>query len=202
MTALLGTGLTARFGGTVVFDELDVTVPAGSVTSVVGRSGSGKTTLLRILAGLVPAAAGRVEWRGDDRRPWDIGLLAQHPRLVTDPRWTLRRIVTEPAAIARRDCDAEPIAARVGLDAGLLDRYPSQVSDGQLQRACIGRLIVQAPRILLCDEPTAMLDPMAARAVMSLLDELVDDGAGLLLISHNRGLVTARADRVVDLDRR
>lgn len=198
---LVGWGLSAHFGDTLVFGSVDVGVGPGKVTGVVGRSGSGKTTLLRILAGLTAPADGTVEWRGD-RRPGDIGLLAQHPRLVTNPRWTLRRIVAEPAAITRRACDVERAAARVGLDPALLDRHPSQVSDGQLQRACLGRLVVQQPRVVLCDEPTAMLDPVARRAVASLLDDLVADGAGLLLVSHDRRLVESRSRDVIDLDRR
>ncbi|MFE0748770.1 ABC transporter ATP-binding protein [Gordonia sp. NPDC058843] len=198
---LVGTGLSAHFGDTVVFEGLDIGIGPGSVTGVVGRSGSGKTTLLRILAGLTAPTEGTVEWRGD-RHSGAIGLLAQHPRLVTNPRWTLRRIVAEPATIMRQDCDVDTVADRVGLDPGLLDRYPSQVSDGQLQRACLGRLAVQQPRVVLCDEPTAMLDPVAKRAVASLLDDLVAEGAGLLLVSHDRRLVGSRSRNVVDLDGR
>ncbi|ATD72533.1 MULTISPECIES: ABC transporter ATP-binding protein [Gordonia] len=201
MTAtLLGHGLTARFGSREVFTGVDVSVDAGSVLGIVGQSGSGKTTLLRILAGLTAPAAGTVEQRGVELRPGTIGLIAQHPRLVTNPRWTLRRIVAEPATIARRNCDIEAVAGRVGLDPALLDRFPSQVSDGQLQRACVGRLLVQAPRFVLCDEPTAMLDPLSARAVIGLLQALVDDGAGMVLVSHQRRLVDARCRDVVDLD--
>ncbi|UKO92192.1 ATP-binding cassette domain-containing protein [Gordonia amicalis] len=201
MTAtLLGHGLTARFGSREVFTGVDVSVDAGSVLGIVGRSGSGKTTLLRILAGLAEPTAGSVEQHGVEPRPGTIGLLAQHPRMVVNPRWTLRKIVAEPATIARRNCDVEVSAARVGLDPALLDRFPAEVSDGQLQRACVGRLLVQAPRFVLCDEPIAMLDPVSARAVIGLLQELVDDGAGLVLVSHQRGLVDARCRDVVDLD--
>ena len=62
--------------------------------------------------------------------------------------------------------------------------------------------MVQQPRVVLCDEPTAMLDPIASRAVASLLDDLVAAGAGLLLVSHDRRLVESRSRDVVDLDRR
>ncbi|WP_168706559.1 ATP-binding cassette domain-containing protein [Gordonia paraffinivorans] len=200
--ALAGRGLAARHGDTEVFSGVDIRVDAGTVVGVVGRSGSGKTTLLRILAGLAAPAAGRVEHVGFGYRPGDIGLLSQHPRLVSNPRWTLRRIVGEPAAIAGAGCDVEAIADRVGLDPALLDRRPSQVSDGQLQRACLGRLLVQKPRFVLADEPTAMLDPISTRAVIALLQQLVDDGVGMVLVSHQRRIVEARSDRLVELDGR
>ncbi|WP_235722835.1 ABC transporter ATP-binding protein [Gordonia tangerina] len=194
---MVGTGLEARFGRRTVFSGVDIVVEPGVPTGVLGPSGSGKTTLLRIVAGLTEPSAGRVD------RPQlpagRIGMLAQNPRQVSNPRWTLRRILAEPAAIGRRPCDIEATADRVGLDTALLDRFPAQVSDGQLQRACLGRLLVQAPSFVLCDEPTSMLDPVSARAVVAILQHLVEDGAGLMLVSHNRRLVERRCGRIVEL---
>ncbi|MEE3850012.1 ATP-binding cassette domain-containing protein [Gordonia sp. LSe1-13] len=194
---ITGTGLSAQFGERVVFSGVDVVVEPGSITGVLGPSGSGKTTLLRVLAGLATPSAGTLV--RPELRAGAIGLLAQIPRQVTNPRWTLRRIIAEPSAIRRRPCDTEAIAARVGLAPDLLDRFPSQVSDGQLQRACSGRLLVQQPRFVFCDEPTSMLDPVSARAVVEILQRLVDDGVGMMLVSHNRRLVGARSDRIVAL---
>ncbi|BDH57240.1 ATP-binding cassette domain-containing protein [Tsukamurella sp. PLM1] len=130
-----------------------------------------------------------------------MALLAQNPRTACNPRWRLRRIVAEPQEIAGApDARAAADAARAaGLDGALLDRFPAQVSDGQLQRACLARVLLQAPRFVFADEPVAMLDPVSARAVLSVLDELTAAGTGLMLVSHNAALVRRRAAELVEL---
>ncbi|GAC67364.1 ABC transporter ATP-binding protein [Gordonia soli] len=209
-SGIVGVGLTVRLGETTVLSGVDVTVEPGSVTGVVGASGTGKTTLIRAVAGLVPIMSGSIRYDGRARPPTgSLAVLAQHARLVCNPRWTLRRIIAEPASVRRTDgrrgpgrpLAIESIASRVGLAEELLDRRPAQVSDGQLQRACLARTLVQRPDHLLCDEPTAMLDPIAARDVIGLLDEMVDEGVGVLLVTHQRRLLEPRARSIVDLDR-
>lgn len=194
MTGLEATGITIAFDGVTVLDGVDLVAPAGAVTGVTGASGSGKTTLLRVLAGLQSPDAGRVTYGGRAVAPTgSVALLAQHPRLVCNPRWTLGRIVGEPAAIRRQQADVDEIAVRVGLAPELLDRYPGQVSDGQLQRACLGRVLTQRAGVVLCDEPTAMLDPIATGAVTTMLREIADDGATVVLVSHDPALIRALA---------
>lgn len=166
-----------------VAGPLSFTASPGRIVGLIGASGAGKSTLLRTLAGLTAPLAGTVHRAGA------AGLLAQHPRQAANPRWTLRRIIAEPARIAGLPCPVEDIADRAGLDLALLDRFPSQVSDGQLQRACIGRLYVQNPRIVLCDEPAAMLDPIAAAAVMDAIGDLAAHGAVVVLASHDHHAV-------------
>lgn len=195
-----GTKLTKTFDGRILFENIDIRIIPGEITGVVGASGTGKTMLLRILTGLTPPTAGTVTYDGAAAsRVGGLGILAQHPRQVCNPRWTVRRIIAEPAAIVRRDIDLAGILERVGLDATLLDRFPAQVSDGQLQRACLARILVAAPDYVLCDEPTAMLDPVSARRVIGVLADLVDAGTGALLVTHNHRLAQARSTRVVDL---
>lgn len=193
-------GVTVSFAGTPVLQSVDLDAAAGAVTGVTGASGSGKTTLLRVLAGLHQPDAGTVRYGGAPVAPkGSIALLAQHPRLVCNPRWTLRQIIAEPAVI-RGDAPATvDIAGRVGLQAHLLDRYPGQVSDGQLQRACLGRVLSQAPSTVLCDEPTAMLDPIATAAVTALLTEIAASGAVVVVVSHDPELIGALADRRLSL---
>ena len=123
--------------------------------------------------------------------PASLALLAQHPRLVCNPRWTLGRIIAEPALIGGTPVSVDAIARRVGLDESLLQRHPGQVSDGQLQRACMGRIVAQQPTIVLCDEPTAMLDPIATDHVAELLSDVADGGASVVLVSHDADLVSA-----------
>lgn len=134
-----------------------------------------------------------------------LALLAQHPRLVCNPRWTLRQIIDEPLAIrAGRGfrSSAEQTADRVGLDTALLERYPGQVSDGQLQRACLGRVLTQGdggPLLVLCDEPTAMLDPIATGSVVSLLRDMAGAGSTVVLVSHDPALIDALTESALAL---
>ena len=134
-----------------------------------------------------------------------VALLAQHPRLVCNPRWTLRQLIDEPLAIrAGRGfrSSAEQTADRVGLDTALLERYPGQVSDGQLQRACLGRVLTQGdggPLVVLCDEPTAMLDPIATSSVVSLLRDMAGTGSTIVLVSHDPALIDALTESALAL---
>ena len=212
---LYATGLTVRFGGRTVLDGVDLTAPAGAITGVTGASGSGKTTLLRVLAGLQRPHAGEIRYGAASAsgasnsapgpRRGSVALLAQHPRLVCNPRWTLRQIIDEPLAIrAGRGFHpaAEQTAARVGLDTALLERYPGQVSDGQLQRACLGRGLTQGdggPLLVLCDEPTAMLDPIATGSVVSLLRDMAGAGSTVVLVSHDPALIDALTESALAL---
>ncbi|MFY2789692.1 ABC transporter ATP-binding protein [Rhodococcus sp. MALMAid1271] len=192
--------VAVEFGDSVVLQHVSVTVARGATTGITGPSGVGKTTLLGVLAGSIQPHAGTVTWDGQARPPrGSIALLAQHPRLVCNPRWTLGSIVSEPAAIRRETIDLDTVCERVGLDTALLRRFPAQVSDGQLQRACLARILVQRPIYILCDEPTSMLDPIATRAVMRLLSALAADGAGLAVVSHDRAVIDALAPEHLEL---
>lgn len=199
-TALTAEDISVAFAGRPVLRAVNLTVRAGEIVGVTGPSGCGKTTLLRVLAGLRRPDTGRVRHGAKAVAPTgSVGMLAQHPRLVCNPRWTLRAIVAEPARIRGTVADVEGISARVGLHTALLERHPAQVSDGQLQRACIARALLAAPRFLLCDEPTAMLDPIAAGAIADLLEQIAAEGTGVVLVSHNPRLVDALAGDVVQL---
>lgn len=201
MTGIEALGVRAAFGGRTVLDGVGLTAPAGSVTGVTGPSGSGKTTLLRVLAGLHAPDAGELRYHGHPVPPrGSIALLAQHPRLVCNPRWTLRQIIGEPAAI-RGETPPADVTARVGLDDDLLDRHPGQVSDGQLQRACLGRVLTQRADFVLCDEPTAMLDPIASAAVRTLLRDIAHGGATVILVSHDPALIAALTTDALALPR-
>ncbi|OZG26239.1 ABC transporter [Williamsia sp. 1138] len=192
--------VTVRFGDHIVLDGKDFAAPAGAISGIYGRSGTGKTTLLRVLAGLRRPDAGTVRFDGGAAAPaGSIAMLDQHPRLVCNPRWTLTRIITEPGDIADRPVDPVSFAERTGLGRDLLSRYPSQVSDGQLQRACLARALVQHPRYLMCDEPTAMLDPIASADVVAMLRSVAAAGTGIVLVSHDPDIIDELCSTTTEL---
>lgn len=197
-----------------VVTRMDLEVPAGATIGLAGPSGCGKSTLARVLALLHTPAAGTVEIDGHPtpgyrhRAPRElrtrIGVLFQQPRLSVDPRLTLRRAMAEPLR-ANRSADVDrrvrSLADTVALTPDLLDRRPHEVSDGQLQRACLARALALRPAYLICDEMTTMLDASSTAALVAVIREYqTSTGAGVLAISHDPVLLGRWADRVVTLD--
>ncbi|SNT48780.1 ABC transporter ATP-binding protein [Rhodococcoides kyotonense] len=203
-------GITAGYPGTShVLQDASLSVPAGELVGLAGPSGSGKSTMARVLSLLLAPQAGTVTIDGSSVRgsgfgvPSDVrrqvAMLFQSPRSATDPRMTLQAIIEQPAAIAGREIVARELAARVGLTPDLLTRRPHQVSDGQLQRACVARALAQEPKYLICDEATAMLDAATTASIMQLIrNEAEESGMGVLLISHDTELLNALCARVDD----
>lgn len=185
--------------------EVTLQLAPGELLGLVGPSGVGKTTLARVLSGAIRPDSGRVLIDGQplsyarSHRRTDIALIGQDPRAACNPRWSLERIITEPQRIAGADADAVSCAERALLPIDLLGRKPDEVSDGQLQRACIARALAQRPRYLLCDEPTSALDPAKKKRIATVLRDIADSGVGVLFISHEHALVESVADRVVTL---
>lgn len=191
--------VSAHHAGRSVFSEISLTIEPGRITGLAGASGSGKTTLARVLAGLHAPSSGQVRL---DEAPLsaaprgEIALLYQSPRTAVSPRWSLGRIIAEPLRPRRgeRSAAVRAAAERVGLTSDLLDRRPHQVSDGQLQRACLARALLQRPRFLICDEMTAMLDPATAATLTAVVTAEARAGLGVLAVSHHHALLEAWAD--------
>lgn len=208
--------------GEPVLDGVDLDVKPGETVGLVGPSGCGKSTLARVLALLLAPWRGTVELDGEPVTGFRyaapvpartaVGLVFQQPRPAVDPRTTLRHVISEPlyaTARSRRQpstqASAVPavlaeLAEQVGLTPELLHRAPHEVSDGQLQRACLARALVLAPRYLLCDEMTAMVDASTTAALVGVVRaEAAQRGVGVLAISHDEELLRVWADRVVAL---
>lgn len=203
-------------GPVTALAEVDLTVPPGHRIGVVGASGSGKTTLVRLLLGLDRPDRGGVRMGDRPVRPGSVRRLRWYRRLVQyvpqdpagtlDPRRTVRRAVGEPlirlAVPGDHDELVQSAVTAVGLDPGLLDRRPGQLSGGQCQRIAIARAAVARPAVLLADEPVSGLDPATRDLVLSVLHDLsVTAGTALLMVSHDLSAVARWCDRVVVLDR-
>ncbi|WP_190822386.1 ABC transporter ATP-binding protein [Saccharopolyspora pogona] len=208
---LSATGLVAGYRrGEPVLDGVDLDVPGGSVVGLAGPSGCGKSTLARVLGLLHEPWSGQVSLDGEPvsgfrhatprEQRKAIGIVFQQPRPAVDPRFTLREIVAEPLRATGTAGDVDELADEVGLTAELLSRRPHEVSDGQLQRACLARALALWPSYLICDEMTAMLDASTTAALVQVVDRRVNEhGTGVLAISHDEDLLRYWAVHVVRL---
>jgi len=199
--------------GPQVLRDISLTVRAGESVAIVGPSGSGKSTLLNLIGTLDRATSGSVLLDGQDPaeltdvqlaefRARRVGFVFQLHHLL--PQCTVLENVLVPtlAAGATGGDDAETRARtlleRVGLDERLAYK-PSQLSGGECQRVAVVRALINAPALLLADEPTGSLDAASAEALAELLVELNrEQGLALIVVTHSLDLAR-RMDRVLDL---
>lgn len=193
-------GVSCSYTAAPVLDELDFCARAGSVVLLAGRSGSGKSTLATVAAGLREPDAGRVRIAGAPARPGACGLAWQNP----EAQFFLDTVFDEIAfAPHNLGADEHEVAARVdaaaravGLEAGLLERYPFELSGGQARRVAIASVLSLAAPVLVLDEPTAGLDASGRRFVRALVRDLARSGRAVVVISHDVGEWLAAVDEV------
>lgn len=211
-------GLTARHGRRAVVEDFNLTLRAGTSTAFVGPSGVGKTTVARCIAGLHRPAAGDLLLHGKEiarsvnRRTTAevaaIGYVFQDAKASLDPYRTVREQIVDGAVRLRgmtRDAASEQARAlceHIGLPQEVADRVPAGLSGGEAQRAAIARALAPRPEVLICDEVTTGLDPIARQRILRLLRSTVDDfGVALIMISHDSSVIRAVADVVCQFDR-
>lgn len=213
-------GISKSFGKNVVLEQVDLRIDRGEALAIIGPSGTGKSTVLRIIAGLLAPEAGEVYVQGQRRKGWvddvadpigigmvfqqaalfdslsveeNVGfLLYQHSKL---PRRRIRELVEEKLEM-------------VGLP-GIGDRYPAQLSGGMRKRVSFARAIManpdnskDTPEVLLYDEPTAGLDPIASTVIEDLIRDLQAAQGGCstyVMVTHQESTIRRTADRIVFL---
>ena len=198
---LVADDLAIARGGRTLVSGIDLTLGTGGRLAIAGPSGLGKSTLLDTLAGLIPPAAGRVERRGDARKPLALQKLYQDPPSAFAPRVSLKSGFDD--LLRRHRIDAGRMTAlieRLGLSPALLERKPTAVSGGELQRLALARVLLLNPSIILADEPTSRLDPVTQRSVMEVIGDIHREAeAAVILVTHNLTLAKHWAGTVVDL---
>jgi oligopeptide/dipeptide ABC transporter ATP-binding protein len=215
-----GSGLLGQIFGTGgrplrAVDGIELQIGAGETVALVGESGSGKTTIGRMLTLLERPTAGRITFDGRDviglagrdlqdyRRA--VQMIFQNPYESLDPRLTVGQSIAEPLRLRRigsireRRARVEAILGEVELSpaASFIDRYPGDLSGGQLQRVAIARALVLSPRLIIADEPVSMLDVSVRAGIMTLLLRLQQShGLSCLFITHDLAVARYMAHRI------
>ncbi|MFD8229048.1 ABC transporter ATP-binding protein [Streptomyces massasporeus] len=207
---LAARGVTVGYGGRVVIDELDVAIPPGVITTIIGPNGCGKSTLLKTLSRLLKPAKGAVVLDGEDigrLRTRDVakklGLLPQAP--VAPEGLTVADLVARgrhphQSWLRQWSSDDADVVERALAMTGvsdLADRPVDALSGGQRQRVWISMTLAQGTDLLLLDEPTTYLDLAHAVDVLDLVDDLHESGCTVVMVLHDLNLATRYSDNLV-----
>lgn len=183
----------------------------GETLAIFGDSGSGKSTIGQIVAGILPPSCGKILFHGEDLRlPYrgeirrKIQILFQHPEVSFNPKMTLLDSMREPYRFFGLPYSREILCkhlAQFGIYDEHLDRYPSQLSGGELQRMALARIVLAEPELIVLDEPTSMLDVISQAQMIELLKGLQrESGVTYLFISHDPALCEIFCDRILHLE--
>ena len=206
--------LSKRFGGQMIFDDLDLDVYRGEVLGIAGASGTGKSVLLRCITGLLPADRGsiavfgqemaRLDWRSRlaIERRWGVlfqdGALFSSLTVLQNVQVPMREQLKLPKSAM--DDLALLKLAMVGLGPDAADKYPSELSGGMRKRAGLARALALDPEIVFLDEPTSGLDPIGAAAFDQLIRRLQQTlGLTVYMVTHDLDSIFSICDRVAVL---
>lgn len=192
-----------------VLQSCSLQIAAGEAVGLMGPSGCGKSTLARVLLRLLPTDSGRIIFQAQDvtqlsqkqLKPFrqQVQFISQRPENFFDPLMKLGASLREPLSIFSLPCDEQQLSdvlETVKLTPALLDRYPHQVSGGEIQRLSIARALLLKPRLLILDEPTSMLDISVQAHILQLLQSIrQQEQMAFLFISHDKAIINYMCDR-------
>ncbi len=180
-----------------ILEDVSIKIEKGQRLAVSAPSGYGKTTLALLLAGYLEPVKGEIllDGRPLPRKGFcPVQLIYQHPEKAINPRWRLRRILEESGQRKEEVLDA------FGIERNWLDRFPRELSGGELQRFCVARALLCGADYLICDEVSTMLDAITqAQLWKVILEEARRREMGILAITHNQHLARRIAEKTIDL---
>ena len=193
-------------------NDVSFSVAPNERVGIAGGSGSGKSTLLRLMAMLEKTTSGTVRLFGEDvtsiQNHRDIyqsmQMMFQNPLAIIPPRMNLEAFMLEPYInyglmdVASAKEDICKWIQHVDLPESIVQKYPHEVSGGQLQRVVLARIMLMHPKLVLFDEPTSALDAVNQKLVLDLLQKLYQEQPfGYVFVSHDIGLLQAVTDRII-----
>jgi peptide/nickel transport system ATP-binding protein len=191
-------GLTKSYDGRVLFSGIGLTVGRGERLAIAGPSGAGKSTFGNVLLGLRKPDAGTIACAAG-LKPVAFQKLYQDPIAAFPPAASLRQILDDLVRLHRLNwADAVRMMETLRLDPRLLDRLPSQISSGELQRFAVVRVLLLKPALIFADEPTSRLDPIGQKQTFDLLlQAAASTGCALLVVTHNPDIARATGGRIL-----
>ena len=201
--------LSKSFGSHEVLRDIDFTVKKGDVTSIIGASGSGKSTLLRCINLLETPTSGEILYRGQNvtgpkvnapQYRSHVGMVFQSFNLFNNMT-VLENCMVGQIKVLKKDKEtarkrAMEYLEKVGM-APYIQAKPRQISGGQKQRVAIARALAMEPEVLLFDEPTSALDPEMVGEVLSVMQDLAQEGMTMLVVTHEMGFAKEVADDII-----
>jgi ABC-type oligopeptide transport system ATPase subunit len=187
-------------------DNVSFSLQEFQTLGIAGESGSGKTTLAKIILKLIPPTSGQIIFNEEKIKNFrkDVQIIFQNPYNSLNPKMRIISIISEPLLI-HRIISKQGVRVRVvgllkmvGLDEGVLNRYPIEFSGGERQRICIARALAAKPKFLVLDEPISSLDLTIQAQTLDLFLELKKRlGLTYIFISHNLAVIRHIADSVI-----
>lgn len=179
----------------LLLEDVSLSVHDGERVGVISPSGYGKSTFVEVLAGYLRPTSGRVLLDGKPvTRKSPIQLISQHPEEAINPRWRMGKVLEEAGEVDEETRDA------LGLEPEWLNRYPRELSGGEMQRFSVARALIANPRFILADEITTMLDAITQAQIWRYLMRASErKGIGLVVVTHNPYLAGRVCEKVVDL---
>ncbi|GAA1585270.1 ATP-binding cassette domain-containing protein [Kribbella hippodromi] len=193
---LIAKDLWFRYHDEWIIQGASLSVDPGEVVGLLGPSGCGKSTIARLLAGLLTPTHGEITLPPSQRGPYPVQLVLQHPERAMNPHWKIRDVLAESGADATAVDEVDPNL----VNPSWLDRFPHEISGGELQRVNLARALLTNPAYLIADEITASVDPLTQAQIWHhLLNQSRTNQFGVLAISHDPDLLTAITDRTIEL---
>ena len=195
-------GLSVNYGGIEAVRDISLSVPEGSIVTLIGANGAGKSTTLRTIAGLVKPRAGKIEFMGED-------ITGKDPAYIVGKGITLvpegRRIFPDLTvlenlkigAYLRQDSIEEDIEWVYSLFPRLRERswqYGGTLSGGEQQMLAVGRALMSKPKLMMMDEPSLGLAPLVVKDIFSIIEKINKEGVTILLIEQNANMALKIAD--------